>query len=294
MNLFATVAEIVAPVFLLAGLGFAWVKAGFEYRLEFVSNLAMSVAVPTLIFVSLMESQLEPSALGNILIATMAAYSLLTAIVWAGVKLLKKDTSIWVSPIIFGNTGNLGLPLALFAFGETGLNYALVILAVTSVWAFTFGVWLVSGGGSIWKAVKEPMVAATLLGALFLWQDWQTPQFLTNALSLIAQMAIPLMLITLGVAVARLTPNRLGLAFQISVLKVTISVVIAWIVGTFFNLEPIAFGVLVMQIGTPVAVTSYLVAAKYGKNAEDIAGLVVASTLLSVGYLPLLLAFLLP
>lgn len=294
MNLFATVIEIVAPVFLLAGLGFAWVQAGFEYRLEFVSNLAMSVAVPTLIFVSLMQSKLEPSALGSILLATVAAYAALTALVWIGVKLLKKDTSIWVSPIIFGNTGNLGLPLALFAFGETGLNYALVILAVTSVWAFTFGVWLVAGGGSIWKAVKEPMVAATLLGALFLWQGWQTPQFLTNALGLIAQMAIPLMLITLGVAVARLSPNRLGLAFQVSVLKVAISVVIAWIIGKFFNLDPVAFGVLVMQIGTPVAVTSYLVAAKYGKNAEDIAGLVVASTLLSIGYLPLLLAFLLP
>jgi len=294
VNLFATVIEIVAPVFLLAGLGFAWVQAGFEYRLEFVSNLAMSVAVPTLIFVSLMQSKLEPSALGSILLATVAAYAALTALVWIGVKLLKKDTSIWVSPIIFGNTGNLGLPLALFAFGETGLNYALVILAVTSVWAFTFGVWLVAGGGSIWKAVKEPMVAATLLGALFLWQGWQTPQFLTNALGLIAQMAIPLMLITLGVAVARLSPNRLGLAFQVSVLKVAISVVIAWIIGKFFNLDPVAFGVLVMQIGTPVAVTSYLVAAKYGKNAEDIAGLVVASTLLSIGYLPLLLAFLLP
>lgn len=294
MNLFATVVEIVAPVFMLAALGYTWVKLGFEYRLEFVSNLAMSVAVPTLIFVSLMQSELEPSALGNFLLATIVAYAVLTGGVWIGVKLLKKDTSVWVSPIIFGNTGNIGLPLALFAFGDVGLNYALVVLAVTSVWAFTFGVWLVSGGGSVWKAVKEPIVAATLLGALFLWQGWQTPQFLTNALTLIAQMAIPLMLITLGVAVARLTPNRLGLAFQVSIIKVVISVIVAWIVGKFFHLDSIAFAVLVMQIGTPIAVTSYLVAAKYGKNAEDIAGLVVASTLLSVGYLPLLLAVLLP
>ena len=294
MNLFATVLEIVAPVFLLAGMGFTWVKLGFEYRLEFVTKLAMTIAVPTLIFVSLMETDIEGSALSTMLFATVASYGVLTALLWIIVKILKKDTSIWVSPLIFGNTGNLGLPLAFFAFGEIGLSYALIVLAVTSVWAFTFGVWLVAGGGSIWKALKEPMVGATLLGALFLWQGWSTPTFLTNTLRLIADLGIPLMLITLGVAVARLAPNRLGMAFLISVLKVTFCVAVAWIIGSIFNLEPIAFAVLVIQIGTPVAVTSYLVAAKYGKSSEDIAGLVVASTLLSVGYLPLLLAILLP
>lgn len=294
MNLFATVAEIVTPVFLLAAIGFFWVKAGFEYRLEFVTTLSMTLAVPCLIFVSLMQAKIEPAALTALMFASIAAYGLLTVVIWVGAKALKIDASIWVAPLIFGNTGNLGLPLALFAFGQVGLSYAVIVFAVMAIWSFTFGVWLVSGGGSVLKAVKEPMVAATLLGGLFLWQGWETPVFLTNSLTLVGQMAIPLMLITLGVAVARLTPNRLGLAFQVSLIKVVISVAIAWVVGRFFALDPIALAVLVVQIGTPVAVTSYLVAAKYGKNAEDIAGLVVASTLLSVGYLPLLLAILLP
>ncbi len=294
MIILATVLEIVAPVFLLAAIGFTWVKAGFEYRLEFVTTLSMTLGVPALIFVSLMESEIEASSLSSLLLASIAAYGVLTAVVWIGVKLLKKETSVLVAPIIFGNTGNLGLPLAFFAFGDIGLSYAVIVFAVMAVWSFTFGVWLVSGGGSILKAVKEPMVWATLLGALFLWQDWETPVFLTNALRLVGQMAIPLMLITLGVAVARMSPNRLGAAFALSMAKFVVCTGIAWIIGKYFALEPIAFAVLVIQIATPVAVTSYLLAAKYGRDADNIAGLVVASTLLSVGYLPLLLAVLLP
>ncbi|MDG2340798.1 MAG: AEC family transporter, partial [Paracoccaceae bacterium] len=288
MNIFATVLEIVAPVFILGAIGFIWVKVGYEYRLEFVTKLAMTLAVPVLIFVSLMETKIDKGALSTLLFASLVTYGVLTTVVWIAVKLLKKDTSVYVSPVIFSNTGNIGLPLALFAFGDVGLSYAVIVFAVMAVWSFTFGVWLVSGGGNVLKAFKEPIVAATFLGALFLWQGWETPTFMTNTLRLIGQLAIPLMLITLGVAVARLTPNRLGMAFVISIAKFIICAVIAWIIGSVFDLGPIAFAVLVIQVSTPVAVSSYLVAAKYGKNSDDIAGLVVASTLLSVGYLPLL------
>ena len=294
MNLIATVLEVVSPVFILAAIGFVWVKAGYEYRLNFVTTLSMTLGVPALIFVSLMETELETSAISSLLMASVVGYAVLTVVIWAGVKLFRKDTSLLVAPLIFGNTGNLGLPLALFAFGETGLAYAVVVFAVMAIWSFTFGVWLVSGGGSVLKAFKEPMVWATLLGALFMWQGWETPTFVTNTLRLLGQIAIPLMLITLGVAVARLSPGRMGTAFVLSGVKLLLCVGIAYGVGVYFQLAPIALAVLVIQIATPVAVTSYLLAEKYGRNAEQVAGLVVASTLLSVGYLPLLIGFLLP
>lgn len=294
MNLLATVIEIVAPVFLLGAIGFTWVKLGFEYRLEFVTKLAMTLSVPSLIFVSLMESEIEPAALTSLAMASIAAYAVLTVVIWGGVKLAGMRTDVFVAPMIFGNTGNLGLPLALFAFGQVGLSYAVVVFAVMAVLSFSFGVWLVSGGGNVFKVIKEPVVAATLLGALFLWQGWETPSFLTNSLSLIGQMAIPMMLITLGVAVARLSPGHLALAVVLSLIKVFACVAVAWGVGIFFDLESTAFAVLVLQIATPVAVTSYLLAQKYCDDSNTVAGLVVASTLLSVGYLPLLLAILLP
>jgi predicted permease len=207
------------------------------------------------------------------------------------VRLLRLEVRTYLAPLIFGNTGNIGLPLALFAFGDEGLGFAVVVFAIMAVWSFTYGVWLVAGGGSLLKVVKEPLVAATLLGLLFLWRDWETPVFLTNTLRLVGQLAIPLMLITLGVAVARMTPGGLGRALWLSALKAAVCLAVAWTVVRWFALDPVPFAVLVLQVATPVAVTSYLLAEKYGADADGVAGLVVASTLLSVLYIPVVLAF---
>jgi predicted permease len=287
------VVEIVAPVFLLAGLGFVWVKMGVEYRIRFVTQLAMTVSVPCLVFVALMQAEMTPEALQSVALAGLVSYGLVTIVIAAAVPLMGLNIRSYTSPLTFGNTGNIGLPLALFAFGDEGLSYAVIIFAIMAIWNFTYGVWLVSGGSSPLKVVQEPMVGATLLGGLFLWQGWQTPVFVTNTLELLGQMAIPLMLITLGVAVARLKPDRAVQASALSLLKLVICVGIAWGTGLYFDLNKAAFGVLVLQIATPVAVTSYLLAEKYGADANAVAGLVVASTLLSVLALPLLLAFLL-
>lgn len=293
MNLTLTVLEIVAPVFLLAGVGFGWIKLGFEYRINFVTQLATTLAVPCLIFTALMQTQIDPAALTALSLATLVAYGVVTVVALVLVKVTGLSTRTYAAPMIFGNTGNIGLPLALFAFGPEGLGYAVVVFAIMAVWTFTFGIWLVAGSGSFGKVLREPLVWATLLGGLFLWQDWQTPKFMTNTLELIGQMAIPLMLITLGVAVARLTPKGVGRAVVLSIIKLVLCTAIAWGAGLAFDLDPVAFGVLVLQVATPVAVTSYLLAEKYGADAQSVAGLVVVSTLISVGALPLLLALVL-
>jgi len=291
VNLVLTVLEIVAPVFLLAAVGFFWVKLGIEYRTRFVTQLAMSLAVPSLVFTALQDTKISPSSLQALSLATIVSYGAVTLVAITLLRLSGLRMRTYLAPVTFGNTGNLGLPLALFAFGQEGLGYAVVVFAIMAIYSFTFGVWVVAGGGSPLKALKEPMVAATILGALFLWQGWHTPPFLTNTLELIGQMAIPLMLITLGVALARLSPNSIALPAVVSALKIAFCVAIAWFAGRWFQLDPVAFGVLVIQVSTPVAVTSYLLAEKYGADSETVAGLVVLSTLFSVVTLPLTLAF---
>jgi len=162
------VLEIVAPVFLLAGIGYVWVKLGFEYRIQFVTQLAMTLSVPCLIFVSLMNAQIDPAALTALSLATVAAYGAVTLVAAALVWGMGLNRRTYLAPLIFGNTGNLGLPLALFAFGDAGLSYAVVVFAIMAIWSFTFGIWLVAGAGSFGKVIREPLVWGTLLGALFL------------------------------------------------------------------------------------------------------------------------------
>lgn len=291
MNLVLTVLEIVAPVYLLAAVGYLWVRLGHEYSIRFVTRLTMTLSVPCLIFTALMNTEIAPDALASVSLAAGVAYVAVGLAALATVKLMGLSVRTYLAPLTFGNTGNLGLPLALFAFGETGLDLAVVVFAVMAVFSFTIGVWVIAGGGSIGKIVQEPMVAGTLLGALFLWQGWQTPRFLTNTLELIGQMAIPLMLITLGVALARLKPRQMSRDLLLSLGKAGVTAGLAWGVGMSFALPPVALAVLTLQVATPVAVTSYLLAEKYEADADAVAGLVVVSTLLSVLYLPLVLAF---
>jgi predicted permease len=293
VNLTLTVIEIVAPVFLLAGIGFVWVKLGLEYRNQFVTRMAMNLAMPCLIFVSLMQTTIEPSALATLSFATIAVYATVAVASALFVRLTGLNRRTYLAPFLIGNTGNLGLPLALFAFGETGLGYAVVVFAISTIWAFTYGIYLISGHSSLLRVLREPLVISSLLGALFLWQGWETPQVVTNTLSLIGQMAIPMMLITLGVAVARLKPGGIGRAVWVALAKLVLCFVTAWLVAGLFDLNSVAFGVLVLQISTPVAVSSYLMAEKYGADSEAVAALVMVSTLMSVAALPVILALLL-
>lgn len=290
MTIIPTVLQTVAPVFLLALVGFFWVRAGYEYQTEFVTRLAMTLSVPCLIFVALMNSQVSPAALTTISLAALAGYLGLTLLFWLMLRAAGLDLRTYLAPLTYGNTGNLGLPLALFAYGDEGLGYAVVVFAVMAILSFTIGIRMVAGSGSFVKVLREPMVAATLLGTLFLWQGWQTPQWLTNTLQLAGQMAIPMMLITLGVAVARLHPSGFARPLVLSLVKVLVCTALGWMIGRAFGLPPVALSVLVLQLGTPVAVTSYLLAEKYGSDGPAVAGLVVMSTLLSVITIPLTLA----
>ncbi len=293
MNLLLTVFEIAAPVFLLSAIGFVWVKLGFEYRMQFVTRFATTLAVPSLIFVALMQTDIPGGDLSRFTLATIVANLILAVVFWVLVRVLKLEQRTYLSPLIFGNTGNLGLPLCIFAFGQAGLGYAVIFLAVTALFSFTYGIYLVAGKGAFGQVIRQPMVWATLLGALFLWQDWETPLFLTNTLDLLGQMAVPMMLVTVGVAIARLTSRSLRQAIWLSLLKLTVCFALGWGVAILFGLETIAFGVLVLQMCTPVAVTSYLLAERFEADADAVAGMVMVSTVLSVAALPGVLAIVL-
>jgi predicted permease len=285
---------IVAPVFLLASIGFGWCKLGYEYPTDFITRLVMTLAVPCLIFTTLIRTEIDLAALSILGLASFISYGAILAGLLAVIRISGLDIRSYLAPLVFGNTGNLGLPLALFAFGEIGLGYGIIVFAVMAILAFTIGVWLVSGRGSLIRVLKDPIVIATLIGTVFLINGWGVPVWMGRALDLIGQVAIPLMLITLGVAVARLKTGQLGLSIGLSLVKFALCLGVGIAVGRAFGLDDISFGVLVLQLVTPVAVTSFLLAEKYHADADAVAGLVVVSTLISVMALPVILSALLP
>jgi len=293
MLLALEVLQIIAPVFILAGIGFVWAALGFEYKVQFVTRLTMNLSVPALIFTALIKTEIDPDALKITAFAAALAYIGVALGSVLFLRLTGYSQRTFLAPLVFGNTGNLGLPLAFFAFGQIGFDYAVVVFAVMALFSFTLGVWLVSGAASPLTALKQPMVWATVSGSVFLAYGWQLPKWSVNTLELLGQVAIPLMLITLGVAITRLKPAALGRAFGLSLFKLAICVAVPVGLGLWLDLPEIALAALVVQVATPVAVTSYMLAEKYGAGADEVAGLVVVSTLLSVIAIPLILAFML-
>jgi hypothetical protein len=291
MVLLAQVVGAVTPVFVLALIGFVWTRRGWTYDVAFVTRLSMTLSIPCLIFMALVRSDVDPRLLRDTVSAAVVAYLGVGAVIWGLVRLLDLDLATYWAPLTFGNTGNLGLPIALFAFGQTGFDFAVVIFAVMAILSFTFGVWVVAGGGNPVTAVREPLVWGTVLGAIFLLAGWSVPDWVGATLDLVGQMAIPLMLLTLGVAIARLRPRALGRAFWLCLVKLAVCVTVPLAVGFAFGLPRLTLGVLVLQIASPVAVTSYMIAAKYDARPDEVAGLVVVSTLVSIPAIPVLLAF---
>ena len=293
MHIIISVLEIVAPVFILSTIGFFWVRRGHEFPIDFVTNLIMSIGLPCLVFTALMKTNIDPNALASTFFASIAVYALITIVFFTLVKVCSLELKTFLAPLIFANTGNLGLPLALFAFGKIGLDYAIVIFAVMMVYSFSAGIWMVSGGGNPFRILKDPIFWGIILGAVFMTQGWTTPTWLTNTVELIGQFVIPLMLITLGVTLARLESPSFGRSVWLSFIKLVVCIGMSYAVGIWFELDKVAMAVLILQVSTPVAVTSFLLAQKYGADANEVAGLVVVSTAMSVLALPILLGFLL-
>ena len=291
MPLFLLVIQSTAPAFLIAAVGYAWVRRDWAFDVEFVTRLSLTLSVPCLIFMALVRSHVDPAVLRDTVFAALVAYVLLGVIAWYGLRLLGLDLATYWGPVTFGNTGNLGLPIALFAFGQAGFDLAVIVFAVMAILSFTFGVWVVAGGGPPSTVPQTSGSRNARLGALFLAMDWGVPVWLGNSLDLVGQMAIPLMLLTLGVAISRLRPRAIGRALWISVAKLLLCTAAPLAAGLAFGLDRLPLGVLVLQLSTPVAVTSYMLAAKYDARPDEVAGLVVVSTLISVAAIPATLAF---
>ena len=293
LSLFLSVLEVCAPVFIVAGIGFFWKKFGYEYRIEFVTKLVMSLTIPCLIFSALIQTQIDFEILKTLFHATLAVLAMIVAAAYLVVVILGLNRQTFLAPMIFGNSANIGIPICLLAFGQTGFELAIFVFSIMAIFSMTFGVWLITDREPPVRLIKEPLVIAVLLGTLFLFNNWKLPFFFTNTLQLVGETSIPLMLLTLGVTIAKLQIAAISKLLWPSILKFIVCLFCGALGIYFFKLDDLAAAALLLQVTMPVAVSSYMLAEKYSSEAQEVAAFVVVSTLLALIYIPLTLAFLL-
>ena len=284
----------ILPVFILALLGFALAKTGRAFEGGTTAFLIATVATPSLVFSNLATTPFDGDTLASLAAATALAIAFYLT---AGVLALKAaglKLRTYLPAMSFPNSGNLGLPLALYAAGQEGLNDAIIIFAVTSIGNMTAGQVIAAGKSNWRRALRSPIIPAVVLGIGCAYLRVTLPVWLTNTLSLLSSLTIPLMLLMLGTSLARIHVKGFPRSAALSCLRIGMGTAAGFVLANAFGFtgaERVAF---VLQCAMPVAVYNYLFAQMYDNDPEDVASLVIVSTLLSVVTTPILLAVLVP
>jgi len=284
---------IIAPVFICTALGWAWVRAGRAYDRELVTILIADVGAPCLVFSRLVALEVETEAMAEMAAAAALSVAGFAVVGIAILRLARLPFNTFLCPLLFGNQGNMGLPICLFAFGEEGLALGIAYFSVTATLQFTAGIAIWSGRFSLRELARTPLIYAVALAVAVLASGATVPAWIWNTTEILGGFAIPLMLVTLGASLAELRVARMGRGVALACCRLGIGFGVGVALAALLDFSGVARAVLVLQCSMPAAVFNYLFAQRYARAPEEIAGIVVLSTLLAFALLPLLLGFLL-
>ena len=298
--LIATFANNILPIILLSGAGFALGKT-LHVDPRSLGRVVFYVFSPVLIFNILVQNQLKLTEAVIMIAFTLCMIFMLGGLTWLVGSLFKLERPALVAILIttmFANTGNYGLPLVSFAFGEQALPYAGIYFITTTLLFYTFGVILASLGHMSFKEAivglfQIPMIYAVLLAILVNLWNIEIPVPVERAVELAANGTIPLMLVLLGVQLTRVEFTGNQRALQLSVaLRLIIAPLIALILAGLFGLSDFSRQAGVTQASMPSIVSSTVLATEYDLDAKLVTAVVFVSTLLSPFTLTPLLVFL--
>ncbi len=286
MTLVDALIPVLVPVLATILVGVAWACWGTPVEPERITPLILNVGTPCLVFTTLSTLVVPARELG---LMVLAAILMMAAFLGAGRLLLKGmglPAGIFLPPVVFGNLGNLGLPLNFFAFGDGGLELGLIMFATQSVFFFTVHFWLMSGRASLRTFLKTPHIYAIAAALAFTLSGTTPPVWLSSTTNLIGGLTIPMMLILLGTSLVRLKVSSFTRPLILAVLRIALGLAVAWALAEALSLEGTARGVLVICCVMPGAVFNYLASVRYRRSPDDVASYIVVSTLAVLVLLP--------
>ena len=293
MELLLRLFEAVFPVFFIVGIGYYLGKKNPKIDTTFITNFSANIGSPGLIFYSITSTGITFD-----LFSVYFFYALVAITGFAIIGLIflffqKKDLITELPPFILPNTGNMGLPICLFAYGAKGFGVASAVSSVVMLLHFTLGIFLAKKKFESQLIFKTPAFYAIIFSLIFLYFKIKPPVFMVNLTMLLSYATIFLVLMSLGIALTRLKIFSFKDAIISSIGRVMIGPIIGFILIKFMNLTGYAAGVLLIQCSMPSAVLTYLVGSMYSskKVVDSIASMIVVSTLISFATIPIVVFF---
>ena len=294
MEIYIKLFEVLFPVFFVVGIGYYLGKKNPKIDTTFITIFAANIGSPAMIIYSLNAEFITFEVFKSYFWYYLIAISCFFVV---GVSLLYflkvKDIIRELPPLLMPNTGNLGLPLSLFAYGQSGLGVAGAISALIILFHFTVGVFLADRKFNFDVIIKSPPFYAIIISVILLYYNIKLPTFIENTSSLLTYATIFLILMSLGIALTRLKVFSLNKALVCSVGRVILGPIIGFGVIKIFNLNGFAAGVLLIQCSMPSAVLNYLIATMYSskKIVDSVASTIVVSTFMSFVTIPIVIFF---
>ncbi|MFN8440599.1 MAG: AEC family transporter [Caldilineaceae bacterium] len=280
--------ETVLPVFLVAAAG-VLLATLLKVDHRTLGRTVFYLGTPSLIFRSLYTTQFDWATLR--LLATVAASVMVTTglISWLlSAGLSRRERAAVVLTSAMSNNGNMGMPICHFAFGEAGLALAAIYYITVSFLGNTLGIVVASSGrmslpAAFREALKAPMLYAAVLGLLFNRMQWELPTALFRSIDLLADAAIPLMLIVLGVQLrTNFKWHSPALVFRSVAIRLLIGPLVAWGICRLLGVTQVEQSVMIIQSSMPTAVITSVVATEFDAAPELVATDIFVSTLLSM------------
>jgi hypothetical protein len=293
MHLYIKLFEVLFPVFLVIGIGYWYGKKDPKFDTKFITTFAGNIGLPCIIFYSLTTSNVDFSVFLRFLYYIFLYVGLFAILGILVLKILNKDIYRLLPPLILPNTGNMGIPICLFAYGKMGLAIAAAITSVIMVFHFSLNILLASRKLSFRPLINCVSIYALIISLFFVYFEIPAPNFIENATFLISYSTIFLVLMSLGIALS----NLKIFSFKESLIYTFTRIIIGPLIGfgfvKFFNLSGVEAGVILIQTSMPSAVLTYLIGKMYSPKSitNDIAGTVVLSTFLSFITVPIVVLF---
>ncbi len=277
------------PVFLIAGCGALYGR----YRtpdIQGLNVLNMELFVPMLVFAVLADQQAPLQEYGWLALAATVVVLGSGVILYPVAKLLKLNLKTFLPPMMFNNSGNMGIPILVLAFGEAALPAAIVLFIVEMLLHFSVGLYMLDPRTSLWRMLRMPIVAASVAGLLVNVGGVALPGWLLEAMHMLGGVCIPLMLFALGVRLLEIDFSDWRTGLLGAVLCPLSGLVIALPLMWLLPLNPLQTATLLVFAALPPAVLNYLVAEQYKLAPHKVASLVLIGNLGSLIVMPLTLA----
>ena len=293
MELYLKLIDVLFPVFFVIGIGYYLGKKNPDINTDFITTFAGNVGTPAMIFYTITTTGVTLSVFTEYFIYALVIIGGFSLVGILFLLLLKKDFISELPPLILPNTGNMGIPICLFAYGTAGLGVASSIASVIILLHFTLGVLLAKKSLSLKILVKNMPIYAIIISVIFLYFEWDVPGYLENTTFLLTYATIFLVLMSLGIALTRLRVVSWSHASILGAVRVIVGPLIGFGLIKFLNLDGFAAGVLLIQSCMPSAVLTYLVGSMYSekKVVDSVASVIVTSTIMSFVTIPIVVYY---